>query len=426
MYTQAHARTHYKQEMAEASAPDKKASGDVGATVGTDDMPELVDAGDTGDTEKVETKVVLPNDENGYKAVASLMLGKQGICGSSEGIQIKTAKCGVKRCEYVTGKRLLDFVAQNTEKLKKVGVEVSSKHVNLFVEGLIRSGVLIKALQDKERGKGILQPVKGSKCTMAELKAAKCFFIWDYDGSEQQSLKTMLSGAIVFIAIGLCLFPVWPRFMKVALWYVSVTFLIFLTLFIIFRLLVWLVCWILGFDVWILPNVFDDDLPVSASFTPLLSYEKSPDGELYARIVTLVVLGICGYFVATAPTTFDTYIAESKSFTADLYEGKFLSDSSQTDKDNIDKPKFDTLEDILGFTDDVPDEVQEALKEKKDEDDLLSQILQEEEDESIAYEDEKRREIMEAGERKAEESGKKKEAKAKAEANDAGEEKANL
>ena len=71
--------------------------------------------------------------------------------------------------------------------------------------------------------------------------------------------------------------------------------------------------------------------------------------------------------MATAPTTFDTYIAESKSFTADLYEGKFLSDSSQTDKDNIDKPKFDTLEDILGFTDDVPDEVQEALKEKKDE-----------------------------------------------------------
>ena len=45
-------------------------------------------------------KSQLPKD---YKKVAQLMAGKQGICSTTEGVKLKSAKCGVRRVEYTTG-----------------------------------------------------------------------------------------------------------------------------------------------------------------------------------------------------------------------------------------------------------------------------------------------------------------------------------
>ena len=215
-------------------------------------------------------KSQLPKD---YKKVAQLMAGKQGICSTTEGVKLKSAKCGVRRVEYTTGPRIVEWVYDNPEKLKKVGCVINTtKDLCFLVEGLMRSNILRRAVHNKEAGRGVLQPVKSNVCPPEDLKDKKSFYIFEFEGS--QSLRNMLSVAVVVVCFGLCLFPVWPRFMKVALWYLSVTFLIFLTGFIVIRLLVWLLFWLLGFEVWILPNVFDDDLSVSDSFKPLLTFEE--------------------------------------------------------------------------------------------------------------------------------------------------------
>ena len=301
----------------------------------------------------------------------------------------------MKRVDYITGPRLKQWVLENTGKLQKIGVTVAEANIYLLVQGMIRAGIIIRAVHDKNAGRNVLQPVKQVSIKPSELDEKKCFFIWDFEGVFAKP-ENMLSAMVVIICFGLCLFPIWPRFAKAGLWYLSVTFLLFLTVFIIVRLIVWLVFWLLGYEAWILPNVFDDDLPVNESFKPLFSFEKGGEGEGTARIVALAFIGVCGYLIATAPTSFDTYVAESKKFTFDLYEGKFLSDRSQQAKDNIDKPKFDTLEDILGFTDEATISEEEAheasvAKGESANDDLINQILQDEEDEEKDYEESKRK-----------------------------------
>ena len=61
----------------------------------------------------------------------------------------------------------------------------------------------------------------------------------------------------------------------------------------------------------------------------------------------MVSMAGCAYAVYTMPTEFDEYVSSTKQFTADLYAGNLLSDMSQSDKDNIDEPKFESLDEIL-------------------------------------------------------------------------------
>ena len=343
--------------------------------------------------EETTLKSKLPKD---YKKVAQLMAGKQGICSSSEGVKLKSAKCGVKRVQYVTGPRIVDWIYDNAESLKKIGVIINtSKDACSLVEGLLRGNFLRRANHNKDAGRGVLEPVrpKTNQCPIADLKDKKAFFIFEFQGS--QSLRNMLSAGVVVVCFALTLFPVWPRLLKVAIWYLSVTFLILLTGFIFIRMLIWLVFWLLGFEAWFFPNIFDDELSVSDSFKPIFSFERAEPGQMQIRLATIGVIVGLGYIVANQPTSFDTYIHESKKFTFDLYEGKFLSDMSQQDKDNIDVPKFDTLEDILGLTDEAEEKENEFGNEQAG-DDLINQILQDEAEEEEQLEKEREDEYRES------------------------------
>ena len=66
--------------------------------------PAETDPNATKDEAPVK-KSQLPKD---YKKVAQLMAGKQGICSTTEGVKLKSAKCGVRRVEYTTGPRIVE------------------------------------------------------------------------------------------------------------------------------------------------------------------------------------------------------------------------------------------------------------------------------------------------------------------------------
>lgn len=59
-------------------------------------------------------------------------------------------------------------------------------------------------------------------------------------------------------ALALVLFPVWPFMVKYAIWLVSLYMLIFLIGILLVRLIVYVVCVVLGYNVWILPNLLGD------------------------------------------------------------------------------------------------------------------------------------------------------------------------
>lgn len=64
-------------------------------------------------------------------------------------------------------------------------------------------------------------------------------------------------GLIVGI-LALVLFPVWPFAVKYGIWLLSLYLLVFLIGLLGLRLLIYVVCVIAGFNVWLFPNLLGD------------------------------------------------------------------------------------------------------------------------------------------------------------------------
>ena len=168
------------------------------------------------------------------------------------------------------------------------------------------------------------------------------FYVWDYEGDKTWTY--IMLGVMLAVVFAVCLFPVWPHSLRVGAWYVSVTLLLFMLGFTIVRTVVFILSWLCGYSIWILPNVFDDDLSVSDSFKPLISMEQSSPGQSLTRVAVLGALAAMCYWVYTQPTEFDTFVGMQRQFVDDLYSGTLLSDTSQEHKDTLDevKEKFET------------------------------------------------------------------------------------
>ncbi len=194
----------------------------------------------------------------------------------------------------------------------------------------------------------------------------------------------MTTGLIIGFLLCVC-FPIWPTFLKVFVWYLSVTLLLFIFFLITSRAFLFLVVWILGWECWFLPNLFDETLSFVDSFKPVISIEKTKPGQLPYRIgVAVAFFGFC-YWAITQPSEFDGFVAGQKDFLKDLYSGNILSDKSQAEKDSIDKPKVQSLDDLLKSLDeDEPREnVDQKLDSLEDEDkldSLLDSLMDQEED----------------------------------------------
>lgn len=137
--------------------------------------------------------------------------------------------------------------------------------------------------------------------------------------------------------------------------------------------------WILGYDFWFLPNLFDESLGFVDSFKPVVSFEKTKDGQLLYRAgVAAAFFSFC-WWAVTQPSEFDGFVSANKDFIADLYEGKLLSDMSQESKDNIDKPKMASFEDLLKMDPFDDEEVEEELNEAERVEAMMDNLVDEEE-----------------------------------------------
>merc|ERR1712032_1062202 len=83
------------------------------------------------------------------------------------------------------------------------------------------------------------------------------------------------------------------------------------------------------------------------SFKPVFSCERTKEGQLYYRIgIAVAIFSFCSWAV-TKPSDFDGFVSAQGDFIKDLYAGTLLSEISQRGRENIDKPKMDSLEDLL-------------------------------------------------------------------------------
>jgi len=159
----------------------------------------------------------------------------------------------------------------------------------------------------------------------------------------------------------------------------SVSFLIFIFFLITVRGTLFLFVWILGYDFWVLPNLFDESLGFVDSFKPVVFLEKTKEGQLLYRAGIAVAFFSFCWWAITQPSEWDGFVSANKDFIADLYEGKLLSDMSQESKENIDKPKMDSLADLLKKLDSSDDEEDNELTEAERLDALMEDLVDEEE-----------------------------------------------
>jgi len=176
-------------------------------------------------------------------------------------------------------------------------------------------------------------------------------------------------------------FPIWPTFLKVFVWYMAVTFLLFFFFLVVIRALLFLFVWILGYDFWFLPFIFDETRGVVDSFIPVYSFEKSKPGQLHYRIGVAVAFFSFCWWAVTQPSEFDGFVAAQGDFLKDLYAGKLLPDKSQKEKENIDRPKVPSLDELLKKLDSEDDELAEVEVSEEDKlDSMMDNLLKSSED----------------------------------------------
>lgn len=67
--------------------------------------------------------------------------------------------------------------------------------------------------------------------------------------------KSWMMWGVIITVLSLALLPVWPYELKYAIWLVSLVLLIVLVGLIAIRLMIYIICVIFGYNVWIFPNL---------------------------------------------------------------------------------------------------------------------------------------------------------------------------
>jgi len=291
---------------------------------------------------------------------------------SSEGPAVREAIEMDKRVYYLKGEKLVNFMVEPKKgakwpkglpkfKTRQDAIAVCKELCNY--QYMHRS---------EKRGKGDLVISRDRDFDESGI------FTWIYEGDKSFShlMTTLLIMGFLFCVC----FPIWPNFLKVFAWYMSVSFLLLIFFLVTLRGVLFLFVWILGYDFWFLPNLFDEQLGFVDSFKPLYSFEKTKEGQLMYRIGIAVAFFSFCWWAVTQPSEFDGFVSAQGDFIKDLYAGTLLSDVSEADKENIDKPRMGSLEDLIASLESSDDPAEGLLSEDEQLEKMMENLMDETED----------------------------------------------
>jgi translocation protein SEC62 len=319
----------------------------------------------TVDAQQVDETLVFYEDEENLKKLCNFLR-------SNEGVPVREAIEMDKRVYYLKGEKLVNFLVEPKKGTKwpsNLPRFENRTQATAVAKDLCKYGFVHRS---EKRGKGQLAVSRVRDFDEAG------YFTWMYEGDK--TFSHLMTTALVVGFLFCTCFPIWPNFLKVFVWYMSVTLLIFIFFLVTARALAFLFVWMAGYDFWFLPNLFDETLSFTDSFKPVIYFEKSKPGQFMYRIGVAVAFFSFCYWAVTQPSEFDGFVAAQGDFLKDLYAGTLLSDMSQKDKESIDKPKVQSLEDLLTKLDEEEEEEEKMLSEEEKLDSLLENLVDEEEE----------------------------------------------
>eukprot|EP00322_Chrysochromulina_rotalis_P023454 CAMPEP_0115849444 /NCGR_PEP_ID=MMETSP0287-20121206/11453_1 /TAXON_ID=412157 /ORGANISM="Chrysochromulina rotalis, Strain UIO044" /LENGTH=356 /DNA_ID=CAMNT_0003303413 /DNA_START=60 /DNA_END=1130 /DNA_ORIENTATION=+ len=181
------------------------------------------------------------------------------------GLNTKEAVQYEKRVEYFKGSKLIDALMGPKYKGKVANdmpIKTRAEAAKLAQE-LLKVGYIHRSqrIQHAHTRRWELEMYRGPF-------EEDGLFTWVYEGSKTK-LYLMCAGMLIG-ALGLCMIQIWPLWLKIGVWWCSVTFLTTFGVLCVVRLILFVLFWIVGFrGIWLFPNLFDDNQTFAGSFQPI-------------------------------------------------------------------------------------------------------------------------------------------------------------
>jgi translocation protein SEC62 len=230
-----------------------------------------------------------PEWDQDVEPLMKVLLGKKGVKTKS------ASEVGRKKVDYFRGKDFKKFAMGSEDLLNKKCSAVlklalegktpaNEKDVERLGAELIQKGFCFKAAykpvtaakegSDKKPKKW---PDRLQRMSNQQFDC-EAFYVIVYEGNTGWQ-HFMLALIIVGVLLA-TMWPVWPIWAKIGIWYLSVIFLSLYFGVLILRMIIYTAFWVVGFDFWIFPNLNDEYCGFLDSFKPLYSWEKRKDDAL--------------------------------------------------------------------------------------------------------------------------------------------------
>jgi len=250
-----------------------------------------------------------------YEPLMKLLLHKKGVPVRS------AAEVGRKVVNIFRGKDFVDFVTNNAqlvarkcpEALQSVGWTskddaITPEQIKALGDGLITHGFVARSIakvlkvapqedNQETQVKKKKWPEKIARVSPEDqtFEASGSFYIVLYEGSK--TLQHVFSAIAIGLVLLLCMFPAWPAWAKIAVWYVVFWLSTAMVGILVVRAVLYVCLWTVGIDFWLFPNILDEYAGIIDSFKPLYSLERRKDGYAMTaiRLVAMVVIGLATY-----------------------------------------------------------------------------------------------------------------------------------
>ncbi|KAL8271651.1 hypothetical protein Esti_004456 [Eimeria stiedai] len=199
------------------------------------------------------------------------------------------AEVGRRAVVYCRGPDLFKWVYDNREMLNKKHSAALEKQIETeedaaaLCDRLIRFGFFYRAqyrpldgvVEVGENGR-CKRPKWPKRLAISQKQSfdVNSFYCCVYEGNNVW--QHFMLFCVIAAVLCVCMFPAWPLQLKIGLWYISVVFLTILLFLIVLRLILFLLLWFVGYQFWLLPNLFNEDAGFIDSFIPLTEFQKTP------------------------------------------------------------------------------------------------------------------------------------------------------
>jgi len=327
-----------------------------------------------------------PKWDETFEPVMKVILGKKAL-------KVKSAsEVGKKKVDYFRGKDFKKYLLENPSILKKKcaaaleaalpegGVPETEKDVDAIGDELIARNFCYKAvykpLNPKEGDKTVKKwPDRLAKDPRQKFDC-EGFYVVTYEGAG--GMRSFLLGLIIAGVLLACLFPVWPFWAKVGVWYVSVLFLSLYFGILIWRLVIYALFWVVGFDFWIFPNINDETIGFLETFQPFYSWDKRKDDAmmLLVRFVGLPIIAVAVQQIAETHSLADVQDFVVSSYVDVLDWGVDKLTAALPSAEKMALPSFEDLQNSTDFDDDNATDGAEKLSDNADDDDDAAETVE--------------------------------------------------